>query len=100
MTPQTAFDTGSTEVNPNFAPTLRKIANIVKTYGKSTVSVIGYPDAAGGAADQATPADQRAEAVRDMLISMGIKPVLITASGNPKASGNTEVIIQPLVERS
>ncbi len=100
MTQQTAFPPGSTTISPSFVPTLKKVANVVNTYGKSTISVIGAPDTPSGAPDQAALADQRAEAVRNELINLGVKPVLITASGNPRAKGNTEVIIQPLVAQS
>ncbi|HQH99756.1 MAG TPA: OmpA family protein [Deltaproteobacteria bacterium] len=100
MTQKTAFPPGSSTINPSFVPTLQKVANVVNTYGKSTVSVIGAPDTPSGAPDQAALANQRAEAVRNELINLGVKPVLITASGNPQATGNTEVVIQPLVAQS
>lgn len=100
MTQQTAFSPGSSTINPDFVPTLQKVANVVNTYGKSTVTVIGVPDTPGGSPDQATLANQRAEAVKNELINLGVKPVLIAASGNPQASGNTEVVIQPLVAPS
>lgn len=100
MTQQTAFSPGSSTINPSFVPTLQKVANVVNTYGKSTISVIGTPDTPGGSPDQTALANQRAEAVRNTLIGMGVKPVLITASGNPQAAGNTEVVIQPLVAQS
>lgn len=100
MTQQTAFPPGSSTLNPAFSPTLQKVANVVNSYGKSTVTVIGVPDTPGGSPDQTALANQRAEAVRNALINMGVKPILVTASGNPQATGNTEVIIQPLVAQS
>jgi outer membrane protein OmpA-like peptidoglycan-associated protein len=101
VTPQSAFEPGTAVVNQNFVHTLRKVATVVKTYGKSTITVIGVPDSRTTAhttrEDREDLADQRAETVREMLISIGVEPVLVTAHGDPARTGGTEVIIQPLV---
>lgn len=99
MTGQTAFAPGSAVINPGFLPTLKKIASVVSTYGKMTVTVIGHPDAGGTAAQQQMLAYQRAEAVRVQLIGMGVKPVLVTATDNPGnayTDGRVELILTPL----
>jgi len=47
--------------------------------------------------------NQRAEAVRNMLLGMGVKPILVTASGNAESryhDGRVELIIRPLVSHS
>ncbi len=101
MTGQTAFAPGSAVVNTNFIPTIQKIANVVKTYGKTTVTVIGHPDRGGTVEERATLANQRAEAVRILFIGLGVPPILVTASGHPKSDqmdGRVELVIHPLVK--
>ena len=83
MTGQTAFAPGSAVINPGFLPSLKKIAGVISTYGKMTVTVIGHPDAGGTVQQQQMLAYQRAEAVHIQLIGMGVKPALVTATDNP-----------------
>jgi outer membrane protein OmpA-like peptidoglycan-associated protein len=99
MTGQTAFAPGSSVINPGFVPTLQKIAGVVKTYGKMTITVIGHPDAGGTVSQQQWLAYQRAEAVRVQLIAMGVKPILVSATDNPGntyTDGRVELILTPL----
>jgi outer membrane protein OmpA-like peptidoglycan-associated protein len=98
-TGQTAFAPGSSVVNQGFIPTLQTIAKVVKTYGKTTVTVVGHPDAGGTAQERQTLANQRAEAVRNMLLGMGVTPVLILSGGHhnsPYMDGRVEVVISPV----
>jgi outer membrane protein OmpA-like peptidoglycan-associated protein len=100
MTGTTAFAPGSSVVNQGFIPTLQTIANVVKTYGKTTVAVIGHPDATGTISERQTLANQRAEAVRSMLLLAGVSPALVTSSGNANSKymdGRVEVVIHPLI---
>jgi outer membrane protein OmpA-like peptidoglycan-associated protein len=95
----TAFAPGSSVVNSGFIPTLRTIAKVVNTYGKTTIAVIGHPDSTGTQAERQVLANQRAEAIRNMLLGMGVSPVLVTASGNANSmymDGRAEVVIHPL----
>jgi outer membrane protein OmpA-like peptidoglycan-associated protein len=99
MTERSAFKPGSEVVNTAFIPTLRKVANVVSTYGKMTVSVIGHPDATGSPQQRARLANARAEAVRSQLIGMGVPTALISASGNPNSAymdGRVELVLHPL----
>jgi outer membrane protein OmpA-like peptidoglycan-associated protein len=99
MTHRSAFAPGSEVVNTAFIPTLRKVANVVSTYGKMTVSVIGHPDAIGSPQQRARLAGARAEAVRSQLIGMGVPSALISASGNPSGKymdGRVELVLHPL----
>ncbi len=99
-TGQTAFAPGSSVVNQGFIPTLQIIANVVKTYGKTTITVIGHPDMGGTIGERAALANQRAEAVRNMLLGMGVPPILIVASGHPNSNyldGRVELVISPVV---
>jgi outer membrane protein OmpA-like peptidoglycan-associated protein len=99
-TGSTAFAPGSAVVNSGFIPTLQTIAKVVNTYGKTTIKVIGHPDRTGTEAERRSLANQRAEAIRTMLLGMGVSPALVTASGNANSQymdGRAEVVIQPLV---
>ncbi len=101
MTGQTAFAPGSAVVNEKFIPTVQKIGDVVKTYGKTTITVIGHPDMGGTVEERATLANQRAEAVRILFIGFGVPPILVTASGHPKSDqmdGRVELVIHPLVK--
>jgi outer membrane protein OmpA-like peptidoglycan-associated protein len=98
-TGQTAFAPGSSVVNQGFIPTLQTIAKVVRTYGKTTVTVIGHPDAGGTLQEQQTLANQRAESVRNLLLGMGVHPVLILSSGHHSSSymdGRVELVITPV----
>ena len=100
MTGKTAFAPGSSVVNQDFIPTVQTIAKVVKTYGKTTLAVIGHPDAKGTMAERQTLANQRAEAVRSMLLLAGVSPALVTASGNGNSKyldGRVEVVVHPLI---
>jgi outer membrane protein OmpA-like peptidoglycan-associated protein len=101
MTKETAFAPGSSVINEASIPTLRKIADVVKGYGKTAVLVTGHPDAGGSEYERSTLSRQRGESVRSMLIGMGVSPILITAAGDPyniSLDGRTELLIQPMVE--
>ncbi len=99
-TRQTAFAPGSSVVSQGFIPTLQTIANVMKTYGKTTVAIIAHPDATGTKEEKERLSHQRAEAVRNMFLAMKVSPILVTASGNLKSSyldGRVELVIHPLV---
>jgi outer membrane protein OmpA-like peptidoglycan-associated protein len=101
-TKQTAFAPGSSVVSQGFIPTIQAIANVMKRYGKTTVAVIGHPDATGTKEEKERLAEQRAEAVRNMFLGMGVEPVLVTAADNPKSNyldGRVELVIHPLVSQ-
>ena len=79
-----------------------EVGNVVKTYGKMTVHVIGHPDAKGTRAEREKLADQRAEAVRLQLLGMGVKPALVTAAGHTgekELDGRVDLILNPVVEQ-
>jgi len=99
MTKSSAFQQGSAVMNPAFISTLQKVSGVVKTYGKTTVAVIGHPDGGGTEQSREKLANQRAEAIRSEMIGMGVAPALISASGNPRSTyldGRVEVILHPV----
>ncbi len=99
-TGRTAFSPGSTVINSGFIPTLQTIANVVRTYGKMTIIVIGHPDRTGTEAERRELANQRAEAVRNMLLGMEVAPVLVTATGKVEVGdldGKVELVLHPVI---
>ncbi len=100
MTGNTRFAPGSAVINPAFLGALQKVASVARTYGKVTITVIGHPDPGGTPADRERLANQRAEAIRVQLLGMGVPPILVTASGNPRSTwedGRAELMIYPVV---
>ena len=100
-TGESAFAPGSSVVKQGFLATLQTIANVLKTYGKMTVDVIGHPDKTGTKAERQTLAQQRAEAVRTMFLGMGVSPALVRAAGSVddnQLDGRVELVITPVVQ--
>lgn len=101
-TRESAFEPGSSVLSQGVIPTLQTIAKVITTYGKTTVAVIGHPDAKGTITERKALATQRAEAARNTLIAMNVSPVLVTASGNTESQhldGRLEIIVHPLVSQ-
>ncbi len=100
MTGQSAFAPGSAVVNTNFLGTLQPVANVLRTYGKMMISIIGHPDAGGTQAERLALASQRAEAVRSQLIALGVPLALISSSGTATSDyndGRAVLILRPIV---
>lgn len=111
MTSQTAFDFNSTAIKPGFDSTLNKIAQILVTYGKTRLDIIGYTDSIGSAAYNQVLSQRRAAGVEDYLAGRGVLPQRMTAFGmgaaHPRASNATaagrqlnrrvEIEIKPVV---
>jgi outer membrane protein OmpA-like peptidoglycan-associated protein len=100
MTGKTRFAPGSAVVNPAFLTALQKIASVARTYGKVTITVVGNPDPGGTLEARERLANQRAEAVRVQLLGMGVPPILVTATGNPRSTwedGRAQLMIYPVV---
>jgi outer membrane protein OmpA-like peptidoglycan-associated protein len=98
-TGQKAFAPGSSAVNQGFIPTLQTIAKVMRAYGKTTLTVVGHPDARGTVQEQQTLAIQRAESVRNLLLGMGVHPVLVLSSGHHNSAymdGRVELVISPV----
>ena len=101
QTGETAFAPGSSVIKQDFISTVQTIANVMKTYGKMTLDVIGHPDKTGTKAERQTLADQRAEAVRTMFLGMGVPSALVRSSGNANSEyldGRVELVISPVVQ--
>jgi len=99
MTGATRFAPGSAVINPVFLSTLEKVASVVRTYGKMSVSIIGHPDAGGTTAERAKLGSQRAEAVRNQMLGMGVPAALLTSSGTATSDyndGRAVLILHPI----
>jgi outer membrane protein OmpA-like peptidoglycan-associated protein len=100
MTGASRFAPGSAVLNPAFLSTLQKVASVARTYGKVTITVIGNPDPGGTWESREQLANQRAEAIRLQLLGMGVPPILVTASGNPRSTwedGRAQLVIYPVI---
>ncbi len=86
----TAFAPGSAVINSGFIPTLQTIANVVKTYGKTTIAVIGHPDKTGTQEERETLANQRAEAVGTCFLGWEFRLFWCQPPVIPKANIWTE----------
>ena len=87
------FDVNKAELTPGSKESLLKIADILKKYSKTNITVAGYTDSTGSADYNRNLSEKRADAVRFFLSDNGIPPNRITARGfgkdNPIASNDT-----------
>jgi outer membrane protein OmpA-like peptidoglycan-associated protein len=114
MTAQTAFDIDSTRIKPGFEPSMNKIAQIVKKYGKTHLSLVGHTDSTGSTAYNQGLSERRAKSVHDYLLQQGIIPQRLAYYGmgenQPRADNATsygrtlnrrvEIIIEPIREQA
>ena len=75
------FDTGKTALKPGAKSTLTRIAKQIESDPSLKIAVEGHTDNVGGKALNQALSEKRANAVRDYLVSAGIPPDHITASG-------------------
>ena len=110
MTAQTAFDIDSTRIKSGFEPSMNKIAQIVKKYGKTHLSLVGHTDNTGSRAYNQDLSERRAKSVHDYLATQGIIPQRLAYYGlgedQPRADNATsygrtlnrrvEIMIDPI----
>lgn len=88
------FETGSTKLTADSGEQLQNIAEILKAYPAVTVKIGGYTDNTGTAEVNAHVSQERADTVRNQLISLGIAGDRIEAKGygqkHPVAPNDTE----------
>ncbi|MBY0427893.1 MAG: OmpA family protein [Alphaproteobacteria bacterium] len=75
------FDTAKSDIKPSSEPTLKAIADALKSAPNMNVEVGGHTDNVGGTAYNQTLSQARASAVQQTLISMGIKAERLHAKG-------------------
>jgi outer membrane protein OmpA-like peptidoglycan-associated protein len=87
------FDTGKYTLKPDAREKLAKVSGILLAYPNLKVQVEGYTDNVGGDQYNLTLSQQRGDAVRAYLVSQGVSPDNITATGygmsNPVADNAT-----------
>ena len=80
------FDTGKFDLRPEAREKLAKLSGIVLAHPGLHLAVEGYTDSTGGDELNMKLSDQRANAVRDYLVSQGLAADTVTAQGFGKTS--------------
>lgn len=108
-----AFDAESSSIKPGFCTTMDKLADAVNRYGKTTLTVVVYPDGKASTKRNQKLPQQRALSVARYLESKEVDPVrlatfgksgLDTAPSNSAGSGRrlnraVEIIIEPVLAK-
>lgn len=88
------FETGSTQLTENGERTVDSLVAVLKSYPSVKVSLEGHTDTTGDAAANKALSEQRADAVKRMLVENGIAPDRVQAVGygqeRPVADNNTD----------
>ena len=79
------FDTGRYTVKPDTKLSLAKVAVILQAYPSLKLQVEGYTDSVGGDDYNQKLSENRANTVKDFLISQGTDPSSISSAGYGKA---------------
>jgi outer membrane protein OmpA-like peptidoglycan-associated protein len=89
-----SFDPGRADIKPNFRSVLDQFAQSVVQNPNSTVHVVGHTDSTGSDALNLQLSRDRANAVRDYLVTRGVAANRIVAEGRgprePVATNDTE----------
>lgn len=88
------FESAGTQLTPDSVPTVNNLASILKAYPNAQVQLMGYTDNTGTPEANQTLSQNRADAVKGILVSQGVAAERITARGvgqeNPVASNDTD----------
>jgi outer membrane protein OmpA-like peptidoglycan-associated protein len=87
------FDTGKSDLRPEAREDLAKLSGIVLNYPSLRLTIEGHTDNSGSAEVNQTVSEQRANSVRDYLVSQGLTAGSLSAQGlgmnNPAADNGT-----------
>lgn len=87
------FATNSSSVQPEFRPTLDKVADVLDRYNQTYVDVYGHTDSTGSDAYNQALSERRADAVAQYLTMRGVESARLEALGygktQPIADNNT-----------
>lgn len=75
------FDSGKTNVKPNFSPVLDDIANVMVKYPETKIEVQGHTDSVGDNNSNLTLSQLRAQSVTSYLVAKGVDSNRIRAVG-------------------
>jgi K(+)-stimulated pyrophosphate-energized sodium pump len=88
------FESGSTQLTPDSEKTVSDLSQVLKAYPNAAVQLTGHSDSTGNPANNQTLSLNRANAVKDMLVTSGVGADRITTQGvgqeRPLASNETE----------
>ncbi len=91
---EVSFDFDSARINPGFADSLNRLADVIRKYDKTVVYVVGHTDSVGSESYNQRLSEKRARAVADYLASRGVDPARIRTEGRgerePRATNATE----------
>ncbi len=79
---QLLFDSGSSSLHPGAYDRLRSLARTLNNYPKSQVIIKGHTDSEGSESFNQQLSEQRADRVRNFIISEGVAPSRITSLGS------------------
>lgn len=80
------FDTGSSEIKPQFSRALTQVAQTLNEYPESYIDVVGHTDSVGAADFNQALSEKRADAVRRALIQRSVAPARVVAYGQGENS--------------
>ncbi|WLI90427.1 OmpA family protein [Massilia sp. R2A-15] len=76
-----SFDTGRSDIKPNFRPVLERFAGTLNENPGTTVTIIGHTDSTGSSAVNQPLSVDRAAHTRDYLTTRGVSPSRIAIDG-------------------
>ena len=114
MTSDTGFATNSADIRPGFNSTMDKIADVVKRYGKTTLTIAGHTDDVGSNQYNQGLSERRALSVARYFESRGVQAVRLatvgkgetmpidsnSTEGGRAANRRVEIYVEPVVEGS
>ena len=88
------FNTGESELLPDSYPELKRLVKILKENPSMTIKLLGHTDNVGTSKDNLILSNERAEAVKNYIIGLGIDGNRITTKGfgfsKPVSTNKTE----------
>lgn len=88
------FDSGSAALKPGAYQEINRVSQVLTQYPETRIMIAGHTDSDGSEAFNQNLSVQRAEAVRNALVSQGVSASRLTTSGfgesQPIADNNTE----------
>jgi outer membrane protein OmpA-like peptidoglycan-associated protein len=114
MTSDTGFATNSADIRSGFNSTMDKIADVVKRYGKTTLTIAGHTDDVGSNQHNQGLSERRALSVARYFESRGVQAVRLatvgkgetmpidsnSTEGGRAANRRVEIYVEPVVEGS
>jgi len=107
-----SFDIDSAQIRPDALNTYAKIGNILKTYDKTVIHVVGHTDTTGSNEHNQSLSERRASSVASYLASNGVpvgrlreegrgerEPLVRTGDGVKESRNRrVDIIIKPVIE--